>query len=177
MKTIRIKVYKFAELSEKAQEKAIDSLRYINVEHGWWAYTYEDAENIGLKITGFDLDRPNYCEGELLHSLTEVCNLIVKNHGENCDTYKTAKSFLTKWGKLVKDHSDGIDINKVCEDKEYEFYQLADELGNEFKKALCEDYKIILQHEYDYLTSDEKIKDTIITNEYDFTADGKKFPS
>lgn len=145
------------------------------MDHEWWDSTYEDAATIGLKITGFDLGRASYCKGELTYSLTEACNLIFSNHGGNCDTYNTAKSFLAEWDKLVKEHSDGIDTDRVCEDKEYEFDQLADELENKFTLALCEDYRIILQREYEYLTSNEAVKDTIIANEYDFTIDGKIF--
>lgn len=175
MKTVRIKVYKFNELNEKAQQKALLDLCYINVEYDWWQFTYDDAKTIGLKITGFDIDRGNYCEGELMQSLSEVCYLIFENHGEHCETYKTAKAYLAEWAKLVKEHSDGVDIDKVSEDKEYEFDELADELEEQFRMSLCEDYKIILQHEYEYLTSEEAIKETIIANEYDFTADGKLF--
>jgi hypothetical protein len=31
----------------------------------------------------------------------------------------------------------------------------------------------MLRHEYEYLTSEEAIKETLIINEYDFTIDGK----
>lgn len=173
MRTVRIKIYKFNELSEASQKKAISNLWDINVDYSWWEFIYEDAASIGLKITEFD--RANYCKGELMHSLTEVCDLITANHGEECETFKTAKLYRNEWNKLVEEHSDGINKNKVCEDKGYDFDKLADELEKQFRLSLCEDYRIILQKEHKFRTSEQAIKETIISSAYDFTADGKMY--
>jgi hypothetical protein len=48
-------------------------------------------------------------------------------------------------------------------------------LEDEFLKTLCEDYRIILSREYDYLTSEAAIIETIEANEYEFKADGTRF--
>ena len=103
----------------------------------------------------------------------DVANLILKNHGKTCETYKTAKNFLKERDELVSKYSDGINKDKVSEDNEYEFDNELDELEEEFKKSLSEDYRIILSNEYDYLTSEESIKETIYANEYTFTSEGK----
>jgi len=58
---------------------------------------------------------------------------------------------------------------------EYDLDQKLDEVENEFLLAICEDYRIILTKEYEYLTSEESIIETIAANNYDFTADGKLF--
>ena len=47
-----------------------------------------------------------------------------------------------------------------------------DEMSEEFLKSLLEDYRIILENEYEYLTSKEAILETIEANDYEFTADG-----
>ena len=39
-------------LSDKAKQKAIEKFYDINVDYDWWDSVYEDAKNIGLKITG-----------------------------------------------------------------------------------------------------------------------------
>lgn len=174
MKTVRIKIYKFNELNEQAQAKAIEQMSDINVDYDWWSYTYSDAENIGVQITDFDLHHGTI-GGKLKISLTDSCELIMDNHGDSCETYKTAKVYLAEWARLVKEHSDGIDTDKVCEDKASEFDELADELENQFRLSILQDYRILLQQEYDYQTSAEAIKETIIANEYDFTADGKQY--
>jgi len=51
------KVYKFSELSEKAKETVLEKQWDINISYDWWDSTYDDAANIELKITGFDIDR------------------------------------------------------------------------------------------------------------------------
>jgi hypothetical protein len=165
------KVYKFDELSDEAKEKAIENLCDINMDTDWYESTYEDAENIGLKITGFDLDRMN-CDGSFLSSASECAENIKADHGKTCETYKDAVLFLEHWNALVEKYSDGVNKNSVTEENVYEFDGYADELENEFLKDLCEDYRIMLQHELDYQTSKEAIIETIQCNEYEFTEDG-----
>jgi len=170
-RTIRTKVYKFKELNETAKQKAIEKLIDINVEYNWWQFVYEDAEQIGLKITGFDIDRGNYCNGDFTLSANEVAQNIINNHGEQCKTYKTAVEFMEEWQPVFADYMD--ETNENYESKESEDKLM--ELEEDFKKSLCEDYRIILSNEYEYLTSEEAIIETIEINEYEFTADGKLF--
>jgi len=42
MQKIEINVYGFKELSDKSKAKALDELRYINTDHVWWDFIYED---------------------------------------------------------------------------------------------------------------------------------------
>jgi hypothetical protein len=173
MKTKTITLYSFDELSEESQKKALENLSDINVNFEWWESTYEDAERVGLKINSFDLDRASYVNAEFTLSAIETAQLIIDNHGENCETYKTAQSFQTDWANAVATHSDGKQLDKVCEDKESEFDEIANELESDFLKSLCEDYRIILTKEYEHLTSKEAIKETIEANEYTFIESGK----
>lgn len=175
MRTIKTKVYKFDELSLEAQKKAVEKHWEINVNYEWWEFVYEDAERIGLKITAFDIDRGSYCKGEVLSSCRECAELIKQEHGEQCETYKTAVKFLADWDNEVAKHSDGLDTDRVAEDKEYEFDKIADELEDDFLKSLLEDYRIILQKEYEYLTSEESIIESIRANEMEFLEDGKPY--
>ena len=174
-RTIRTKVYKFDELNEDAKQKAIESLSDINVNYDWWQFVYEDAKNVGIQINGFDIDRESYCKGIFIESANYTANKIKFEHGENCETYKTAISFISDWDKLVAKYSDGKNTDKVTEDNEYDFDNEADELENEFLNSICEDYRVMLSNEYDYLTSEEAIIETIRANEYEFTADGRRF--
>jgi len=172
MREVKTIVYKFDELSETAQQKAIEKLADINVDYEWWEYTYDDATNVGIKITGFDIDRGSCCEGDI-YDFEETAKKILENHGEKCETYQTAANFLKDRAELVKKYSDGINTDIVSEDNEYDFDSELDELEIEFKKSILEDYRILLQKEYDYLTSKEAIIDTITANEYEFSVDGK----
>jgi DNA-directed RNA polymerase subunit F len=156
MKKYTVTTYSFDELSQEAQEAALSELCDINVDYDWWRYSYDDAENIGVKITSFDMDR--YCNMDFDSALS-IAEKIVKEHGEMCDTYKTAVKYITEYAKLVT---------------EQEQEQLED-LDNEFKKSLEEDYRILLAKEYDYLTSDEAIKESIEANNYEFLSTGKRY--
>lgn len=154
--------YKFAELTDEAKEKAVENLYDINTDFEWWESTYEDAKEAGLKLTGFDIDRGSYCKGDFITTALNCAELIVKNHGETCEAYQTALNFIKDRAALAVD--DGGDF--VDEDA-------ADELVNEFKKSLLEDYLMMLRNEYEYKTSREAIIETIEANEYEFTKEGK----
>jgi hypothetical protein len=173
MKTVSINTYKFSELSDEVKQKAIKNLCDINVNYDWWDSTYDDAKTIGLLLSGFDLDRNRHAKGHLVDSLPESCRLIKANHGENCETYKTAIAYLSDYDDLVEKYSDGINKDVVAEDNFWEFDKEADELEEEYLKDILEDYACILQREYEYLTSEEAIISTIEANDYDFTIDGK----
>jgi len=162
MRTIRIKAYKFEELSEEVQTKVIDKNYDINVHDEWWDGVYEDARNIGLKITGFDTDRNRHATGEFLLSANEVAQNILNEHGDMCETYKTAENFMSVWQPVFNDYME----TEEGEDK------LID-LETEFLNSLLEDYAMTLEKESEYLMSEEAIKETLIANEYEYTKDGK----
>jgi hypothetical protein len=168
MKTIQINLYKFNELSEDAQQKAIKELYYINVDSNWWESTYEDAKNIGLKINTFDTERNRHAKGEFLLDACEVAANILKEHGEHCETYKTATAFLKEWQPIFYDY-----LNEESEN--YESSESEDKLmdiENDFLNSLLEDYAMILERECEYLQSEDAIIETIEANDYDFNEDG-----
>jgi hypothetical protein len=163
MKTIETKVYEFNELSEDAKEKAREWYREGALDYEWYDYIYEDAENIGLKLTSFDLDRNRHAEGRFTMSGYDVVEKIIQKHGKDCETYKTAINFLSKYNELPVDEDDERNEDDI------------EDLENDFLKSLLEDYSIMLQHDYEYLLSDESVDENIIANEYTFTEDGKRF--
>ncbi len=169
MKTKTINLYSFSELSESAKEKAIQNLSDINVDFEWWDFAYEDAENIGLKITEFDLDRNRHANGEFTLSANEVAVNIFRDHGTDCGTYKTATVFMNEWQPIFDNYTQ--EGNEKYESKESEDKLL--ELEDEFLKSILEDYSIMLQKDYEYLISKESIIETIEANEYTFTENGK----
>ena len=172
MKTIKTIVYDFDELSADAKEKAIKDLYIVNVEPDWFDCTYDDADDIGIKISGFDIGRGAYCKGDFIESAEETAQKIVDNHGKDCETYKTATTYLKDRTKLVKKYSDGKTLDIVAEDNEYNFDNDCDNLDYDFLLSILEDYRILLSKVYDYLTSEEAIVETIEANKYTFTIDG-----
>ena len=168
MKTIKIKIYEFSELSEEAKQKAISNLSDINVDDNWWRWTYEDAERIGLKITSFDLNRNRHCKGDFLINSLEVAQNILNEHGESCNTYKTAQNFLNCHAPIFADY-----LNRESENYESsELENKLQDLEEDFLNDILEDYSIILQDESEYLQSDEAIVQTIEANEYFFDING-----
>lgn len=151
MKTKCINLYSFNELSETAKQSAIESLHNINADHNWWDFVYMEAENIGLKIKSFDIDK--YCNGYFIFGPYDCAASIIKEHGKESETYKTAKEFT--------------DACKVANEDNLE------DLEETFLSSLLDAYRIILRNEFAYLTSKEAIIEAIISNEYYFTEDGK----
>lgn len=180
--TIVRTLFKFDELSEEAQEKVIENNWDWNIDCDWWDSTYEDAASIGLEITAFDLGRRQSIDGKLTEYFLDCCKLIRKNHGKDCDTFKTADIFLTdyieafkKW-LAAKDREDMEDWELAYTPKDWLFdfpsEDEAVEVENDFRKALLEDYHSILDREYDYQTSREAIVESIQCNEMEFTESG-----
>ena len=169
--TVSTEIYKFAELSDESKEKVIEKLYSINVDFEWWDFTYDDAARVGITIKAFDLDRGSYCEGDI-YDFEETAEKIIANHGKDCETYKTASQYIIDKCKLVEKFSDGVQLDIVTEDNEYDFDTECDELEDDYKKSIFEDYRVILQKEFEYLTSEAAIIETINANDYEFTADG-----
>jgi hypothetical protein len=166
-----ITIYEFGELSDEAKSIALNTFRYINVDCNWHETVCEDAEVIGLKITEFDIDR-NTIKGHLKQDFLDVCRLIRKNHGKDTETRDTAKKYLKEYIAEYyryrgNDTQNLPDLLKgfQCEDE-------AKDIEIDFALALLEDYFIMLRREYEYLTSDEAVKESIELNEMKFLENG-----
>jgi hypothetical protein len=173
MKTIEIQLFKFDELSDKAKEKALIEYYDWNVNFDWWDSVYYDAKNVGITINGFALDRVNHCKIEFRYDEKDICQKIIMEHGENCETHKIATKFLSDYEELVKKYSDGIKTNIVSEDNEEDFDNEIIELETELHHELSEEYLSILRKEYEYLTSEEAIIEALEANEIEFTIKGE----
>jgi len=168
MRTIEINLYKFEELSEETQQKVLEKLWDLNVDYDWWQYIYEDAERIGLKINGFDIDRGNYCNGEFILNTCEVAQNVFNEHGEKCDTYKTASNFMENWQPVFNDYMNESSEHYESEESEDTLSRLDDE----FLKDILEDYLKMLRGEYEYLTEEKQIIEIIKANDYEFDSEG-----
>ena len=90
----------------------------------------------------------------------EVAKDIKLNHGNSCETYKTAVDYLKALEELRSSSPD-------------EDYPDTESIDEEFLYSLLQDYLHMLQSEYDYATSREAIIETIEANEYEFTEEGE----
>jgi hypothetical protein len=175
MRTIETTVFTFDELSEDAKRKAIQEYRDNDVYwYDWWECIYDDAKNVGIKITHFDTGRGWDIGLKFIESAYDAAQKIIKEHGKTCETYKTAEQFVKDWAELVAKYSDGIKLDEVAEDNEYQFDIEADELEEEFRKSIGHDFLILLQKEEEYLNSEEAITETIEAYYWEFTEEGER---
>lgn len=166
---VEVSIYKFDELKGRAKEKARDWYRQHALDYEWWETVYEDANTVGIKLTGFDLGRGQSAEGKFTKSAVDVAQAILKNHGDKTETYKDARDFLKDWKVKEKAYYQADEDNE-----DFDGSNEAAELEEEFLKTLLQDYVQILQAEEEYLTSDEQVDEAMVANEYEFEEDGSR---
>lgn len=157
-KIIEQTYYKFDELSIEAKSYALEKLWDLNVDNDWWDTTFDDANDAGLEILDFHLEY-NQINGKLTHDASDSIKSILKNHGKECETYKLAKKFK-RLSRIAK-----FTATLLGDD---------DENGEEtYLDELCNAYLRILKSEYEYLTSEAGVIETIKCNDYDFDENGE----
>lgn len=174
---VKVLLYQFDELSAKAKEKARDWYRQGALDYEWWESVYEDAKNIGLTITSFDLGRSNSIEGKLTRDIVDVAQAIVKEHGEGCETRKDAEIYLAALGLIERGETPRLLQEwPYTQRGRHAFPEMdtREELDEGFRKALFDDYLDILRKEEEYLTSDEQVDESIRANKYEFNKDGRR---
>jgi hypothetical protein len=180
-------LYTFDELSEEAQEKAIDNLRDINVQDTFWS-DYDckmglssdelkarrmKEEHIFSKDNAcyFDVGRGSYIQ---LHEL-EVNNdedfrkwlRIPKQLWSNCYYTIDREPFRETNTKLLIESDKGFGVDFT--EREQEIIDRAIEIFDDKVGEALSD----LRKNFEYQHSDEAVKATIEANEYEFTEDGK----
>jgi hypothetical protein len=201
MKTKIIETYKFDELSEETQNKLIEKNRYINVEYSdWWDFVYDEYtvkivnigfEDIKIYFSGF------YSQGngamfeyksineKLLISFVDQLSLSEKRKQliKDC-IYVSSKG--TQEGRYYHEnscyHATYFEINNtdlynyptlsnwlLSYQNDFEYYL------EEVYENVCQDLFNDLRLEYEYLTSDEVIKDVLNSYNDDYLIDGVQF--
>jgi hypothetical protein len=187
---------KYEQLSDKAKHNARRSMYDINVDHDWWdgvyEYVGEAAKSLGFEwfeMEGFDLDRGSYVQydGQFSTALMKLDELSDKQR----DGLKWFIEPIIKQAALCAIHTQGsylyavitptgrVSLNvdwEVCDvENPDELEELLDGEAIETAFSAFADWiQARLQEDYDYLTSDEAIEETIIANEYDFDEEGKQ---
>ena len=180
MREMTTMVYSFNELSEAAQERALNAFRCINVEYDWWDGAYDTICTVG-NLLGLDIDRINfdadlYCIFNADYEYARGAVKAVKaEFPQNTDLHKIASELQA----LQKRHfyslscavREARDMNRYSCFRFGEDYECSD-LGD-----IIDDFahwaRILLRDEYEYLTSDDAVKEMIEANEYEFDEGGK----
>lgn len=187
---------KYEELSDKAKQHAIMRMYDINTNHDWWEATYEYAGEVAkslgfewFEIDSFNLDRGSYVQYDA-HFYSTLLKLDELSDKQK-DELKEFIEPITEQAALCAIHSQGsylyanitptgrTSLNVDWEVWNSYDYNEAQELLNgkaieEAFDAFADWIQARLQEDYDYLTSDEAIEESIIANEYDFDEDGKR---
>jgi hypothetical protein len=173
MKTKTYKVYKFNELTKEQKEKAIKNLWDINVRHNWDEWVL-DEEKSRLEELGYS-DIEIYYSG--FYSQGDGASFTATGNIEKLVEKASHKKDieLITFHRLFNDYcpecSMMIDIDYNTE----KLPDYRDTLEDNLLKNARNEAKAIykhLQNEYDYLTSDDAIIETILANDYDFREDG-----
>ena len=180
MREITVKAYKFAELSETAQERALNAFRDVNVEYNWWEDSFGTiraaGKIIGLEIGGVHFDIDSCCIFDAHYRyMRGAAKAIQAEFPHATDLHDVAR----KLQALQKRHFYSLSC-AVREGRSMNYYRCF-RFGEDYE---CEDLGDILDDfahlarstlrgEYKYLTSDEAVQEAIEANEYEFTEDGK----
>jgi len=176
VREVTFKVYKFEELSDEVKEKVLDDNRYILVEdYTWWDFIYDEAEEIGIEIEEFDLDR-RYIKIRLNTSVLSSVENVLGQWSILAEEYKLVKSYYDEIMKLDSSKEVKEYLEEYPEADPYDaIYDLG--LSDVFYDEYVEDMKRIflraLKNEFNYLTSDEAIIEYFNDNNYEFFENGK----
>jgi len=161
-------IYKLGELEPEAREKAIDNVRQNAADYQWWESVYDDAENVGIKITGFDVGRGSSITADL--DSEDTAKLIMENHGPKCESYITAQKYIAARDSILesaqKDENGYLEYESDVENE-------LEPLDDEFKHDILEEYLSILRKELEHIESDEQVIESIEANEYEFPTEGE----
>lgn len=193
MKTIRIKIYKFEELTQEAQSKAIEQFRY---HENVYLDFFNDNAIEQINSAGFyDNVKLQYSLGcSQGDGLSFSCKRI---------EWKTIEPLFTevlgqgkeKTAKLIFEHcsfictgNDGCycfasknDIDFTFENYNREYANINEVVGNVLAKIenkyleLCKELEKQGYSEIEYQQSDTAIQETILANNYDFLKDGTQY--
>lgn len=171
MKTKTIELFTFDELSETAKQNAIKQLWDINIDYEWYECTIEEFKdqlyfagfsNIKIDFSGF------YSQGDGLSFTGDFNN---KNINKKADIYyQSIKDFL----QYIEHKHCYFNIERISSRYSHENTVYSD---NEYMLGYCrsimQEFYRALENEYEYLTSEAQIIESIDYNNYYFTEDGE----
>lgn len=192
----KMKSYKFDKLPKTIKEKVIEKNRYINVDLDNWSELHiEDFkkrlekmgyENINIFYNGFysqgdgacfiaNINILKYIKGNLKNLIKCGMNIFTIREVLNSDLYLDIK--INRYGHYYHEKTMDIDFNvyddenpteekdKFLDDLKRYILAVSQKLAREFYQKL--------ENAYDYLTSEEIIIETLMTNGYKFNSQGE----
>ena len=185
METISINLYTFDELIEKAQNKVLDDNRYFNVEHDdWHEYTIEDEKTKLAELGYLDADisfSGFHSQGDGASFTAKIdLDAWINQDKTSREKFLSLNQYdISAWIDKSASRYHHEETMSACTDMDCDAPETMLDLEDELQvtieaeaKELAGDIYNQLRKEYEYLTSDEAIKESITINEYTFEADG-----
>lgn len=177
---------KFNELSPEIQQRALDQYRYINVDDTGWdeptiEYWVETLEAIGftnviINYSGFcsQGDGASFTSGEMniekllrhLRVYSKYRRYVPSDYMDYYIKVSRISSMYYHENTVMVDDFIHYTNTENQTNKLYEIIELIRALVLEKSKEIYKD----LNQDYDYLTDDAQVKETLLVNEYDFDA-------
>lgn len=195
MRTIQVELYKLSELSQEAQDKAVESEKLINLHDDWHSYLQEKHKRIGTEA-GFGVDKIYFngfwSQGDgAMFTYKDLDPKLLKEavHSlfmtrEQKDLLSTA--YLSGHGKhsghYYHEHSADHHINLEVDGSEEsdklqslidEHYTAVEHYITKLYRSLCQDLYKDLRSTYYELTSREAIIEGIEANDLEFYEHGE----
>ena len=182
--TITKTFYQFDELSEKAQKKAIEHFRYINVDNDFWHECIIDDRKEILKSLGFyeiKFNFSGFCsQGDgasftgkfsIPESKIELAERIRKTK-QNFPSVDLALFAQIDFFGAEIDRGN-FEVFRISNHYYHENTISSDfESMKEFARDFSQETYKALQSEFEFLTEDAQIIETIRANEYEFDENG-----
>jgi len=186
MRTEQIEIYKFEDLSEEAKEKAIEDLRNneFYLDYKWFDYLYEDFKE-ELKDKGincntfyfdlyrneFSIDKPYIEDKEkFLKNAIGSKYLIMFNLENKEFEVSLSENCYTNF-EILENEEETNEEYKIRIEQETQINEEADDYLNDLKR----DFLNRLNKDYEYLLSDEAIREHIEANEFEYLKNGEQY--
>tara|TARA_R110001632_G_scaffold23450_2_gene66403 strand:- start:36441 stop:36974 length:534 start_codon:yes stop_codon:yes gene_type:complete len=176
MRTIEINAFQFEELDSQTQEKVIENNRTINVDSDFWCQCELDNYKTELKIKVNEFDIYRRTINITIEDSFETAEKIINFFGKKSSIVYIAKTFIRDRDTLVKKYGEGNEKDGYGVKEEFwsDYDEEIEYLEEEFRREIAEEILSMLTRDYEYETSDDGIKETILANEYEFTEDGER---
>jgi hypothetical protein len=198
MKTYTVNTYEFNELSAEAQKVAISNNIDVNTHYDWWSCTYEKFKETA-KNAGFEVDKIYFSgfysqgDGAMFEGSIHPTDLykLLRLYPESIDkrVIRLIESGVIEFQWKVNHR--GHYYHSRCSNM-YFYYNFFYNNCNDYKNieaeiahleghieyvyhTICSELYKSLQAEYDYLSSEEAIKEALIVNNYEFLENGKNY--
>lgn len=195
MKTETINLYKFEELGKEAQDKAVMDIANdpYYLDYDWWDFMHEDfkerLKEIGVECSNFywEIDRGSYFRMDNARIVDE--QLFLKSGGLQKELIVSTLDGSKDYTNIVlslyeqRECTNRVEVEYDCyDDYEEVLERLKENFGSEEELAekltdylqnILEGFLKELKDEYENMTSEEYIREDLISRDNDYTCDGE----